>query len=121
KGLQMGDVAKGFADADVVAEGTFGYENIPNALPAETVGAVALWEQPYKVTVWATSQAPYMDKVVLSHVFNKQVEVRCIGHHVGGSFGTKTMCWQIQAYATLLSKATGSPVKLMFTKEEHLA
>ena len=121
KGLQMGDVAKGFEEADIIAEGTFGYENIPNALPAETVGAVAQWEQPNKVTVWATSQAPYMDKVVLSHVFNKQVDVRCIGHHVGGSFGTKTMCWQVQAYAALLSKATGSPVKLIFTKEEHLA
>ena len=46
KGVVMGDVEKGFAEADVVAEGTFGYENIPNALPPETVGAVAVWEEP---------------------------------------------------------------------------
>lgn len=121
KGLCTGDVAKGFSDADVIAEGTFGYENIPNALPAESVGAVAAWEDPDKVTVWGTSQAPYMDKVILSHVFNRAVQVRCIGSHVGGSFGTKITCWQIQTYAVLLSKATGRPVKVWLTKEEHLA
>ncbi|MBI4965794.1 MAG: xanthine dehydrogenase family protein molybdopterin-binding subunit [Desulfomonile tiedjei] len=121
KGVVRGDVDKGFAEADVIAEGAFGYENIPNALPPESVGAVALWEEPNKVTVWSTSQAPYMDKITLFHVFNRQVEVRSIGNHVGGSFGTKIMCWQVQAYAVLLSRATGRPVKCMFTKEEHMA
>ena len=91
KGVVMGDVEKGFAEADVTSEGTFGYENIPNALPPESVGAVAMWEEPNKVTVWGTSQAPYMDKMTLSYVFNRQVDVRCVGSHVGGSFGTKIM------------------------------
>ena len=121
KGVAMGDVEKGFAEADVVAEGTFGYENIPNALPPETVGAVALWEEPNRVTIWGTSQAPYMDKMTLFHFFNREVEIRCIGSHVGGGFGTKIMCWQVQSYAVLLSRATGRPVKVMFTKEEHMA
>ena len=31
------------------------------------------------------------------------------------------MSWQVQLHAALLSKATGRPVKLVFTKEEHLA
>jgi xanthine dehydrogenase molybdenum-binding subunit len=121
KGIVTGDVEKGFAEADVIAEGAFGYENIPNALPPESVGAVALWEEPNKVTVWGTSQAPYMDKMTLFRVFNRQVDVRCIGSHTGGSFGTKIMCWQVQAYAALLSRATGRPVKVVFTKEEHMA
>ncbi len=121
KGITKGDVEKGFAEADVISEGTFGYENVPNALPPESVGAVAIWEEPNKVTVWSTSQAPYMDKVTLFHVFNREVEVRSIGNHVGGSYGTKVMCWQVQAYAVLLSRATGMPVKVMFTKEEHMA
>lgn len=121
KGVEMGDVEKGFAEADVIAEGTFGYENMPNALPPESVGAVAMWEEPNKVTIWGTTQAPYMDKGSLFHVFNRQVEVRCIGNHTGGSFGTKVMCWQVQAYAALLSRASGRPVKVMFTKEEHMA
>jgi CO/xanthine dehydrogenase Mo-binding subunit len=121
KGVVHGDVEKGFAEADVVTEGTFGYENTPNAAPPESVGAIAVWEAPNKATIWGTSQAPYMDKVTLFHVFNRQVEIRSIGNHVGGGFGTKIMCWQVQAYAIVLARATGRPVKLMFTKEEHLA
>lgn len=121
KGLVMGDVEKGFREADVISEGEFGYENIPGALAPEPVGAVALWEDPGRVTVWSTTQAPYQDKVTLFHVFNREVEVRSIGHHVGGSFGTKIMCWQVQSYAALLSRATGKPVKIVFSKEEHMA
>ncbi len=121
KGVIRGDVNKGFAEADVITEGTFGYENIPNALPPESAGAVAIWEPPNKATIYGTSQAPYMDKVTLFHVFNREVEIRSIGHHVGGSFGTKLMCWQVQAYAIILARATGRPVKVMFTKEEHMA
>jgi CO/xanthine dehydrogenase Mo-binding subunit len=121
KGVARGDVDKGFAEADVITEGTFGYENIPNALPPESVGAVALFEEPDKVTVWGTTQAPYLDKVTLFHVFNRQFEIRTIGPQCGGGFGTKIMCWQVQSYAVLLSRATGCPVKVFFTKEEHLA
>jgi xanthine dehydrogenase molybdenum-binding subunit len=120
-GVVCGDVEKGFAEADVVAEGTFGYENIPNALPPESIGAVAVFEPPNRATIYGTSQAPYMDKITLFHVFNRQLEIRSIGNHVGAGFGTKFMCWQIQAYAIILARATGQPVKVVFTKEEHMA
>lgn len=121
QGVVRGDVGKGFAEADVIAEGVFGYENAPNALPPESIGALAIWEPPNRATVYGTSQAPYMDKVSLFHVFNREIEVRSIGHNVGGSFGTKIMCWQVEAYAIILARATGRPVKLMFTKEEQMA
>jgi len=121
KGVVRGDVEKGFAEADVITEGTFGYENIPNAAPAETVGAIAVWEDPNKVTISGTSQAPYMDKVTLFHVFNRQIEIRSIGPHCGGGFGTKFTCWQVESYAVLLARATKQPVKVMITKEEHMA
>ena len=121
KGVVRGDVDKGFAEADVITEGTFGYENIPNALPPESVGAVATFEQPNKVTLWATTQAPYLDKVTLFHVFNRQFDIRTIAPQCGGGFGTKIMCWQVQSYAILLARATNCPVKVMFTKEEHMA
>jgi len=120
KGLVHGDVEKGFAEADVICEGTAGFENIPNALPPEPPGAVAVWEPPDRATLYGTSQAPYMDKISLYHVFNREIHVRCIGNHVGASFGTKIMCWQVQSYAILLARATRCPVKVMFTKEEQM-
>jgi CO/xanthine dehydrogenase Mo-binding subunit len=119
-GIVQGDMEKAFAEADVVCEGTAGFENIPNALPPEPPGAIAVWEPPDRAILYGTSQAPYMDKVSLYHVFNRELDIRCIGHHVGGSFGTKIMCWQVQAYAIILARATGCPVKVMFSKEEHM-
>ncbi len=121
KTVLMGDVEKGFADADVITEGAFGYENMPNPIPPESPGAIALWEEPNKVTVWVSNQASYMDSVTLFHMSNRTLDVRTIGGPCGGSFGSKFMSWQVQSYAALLSRATGKPVKLVFTKEEHLA
>jgi len=51
KGVVHGNVDQGFAEADVVTEGTFGYENIPNAIPPESVGAIAVFEPPNKATI----------------------------------------------------------------------
>ncbi len=121
KDVVMGDVESGFAQADVVTEGTFGYENMPNPLPPEPPGVIALWEEPNKLTLWVSNQASYMDTVTLFHVMERQVEVRSIGGPCGGSFGSKFMSWQMQCHAALLSRATGKPVKFIFTKEEHLA
>ena len=121
KGVFMGDVGSGFAAADAIAEGTFSYENIPNPLPMEPPGVIALWEEPNRLTLWVSNQTSYMDKVILSIVMNRQVEVRTIGGPCGGSFGSKFMSWIVQCHAALLSKATGRPVKLVFTKGEHLA
>ena len=103
-------------------KGTFGYENMPTRCRAEPPGAIALWEEPNRVTIWVSSQASFMDKVVLSYVMNRRVEaVRSIGGPCGGSFGSKLMSWQVQSHAALLARATGRPVKLVLTKEEHLA
>jgi CO/xanthine dehydrogenase Mo-binding subunit len=121
KGVVRGDVEKGFSEADVITEGTFGYENIPNALPPEAVGAIAEWEEPNKAIVRATTQAPYLDKVTLFHVFNRQFDIRTIAPQCGGGFGTKIGCWQVQSYAILLARVAKSPVKVMYTKEEHMA
>ncbi len=119
--IVIGNVDKGFDEADVIAEGTFGYENIPNPLPPEPPGAVAFWEEPNKVTVRVSTQAVYLAKLVLSAIFGEKVEVRAVGGPCGSSYGSKIMSWQVQCYAAALSRATGRPVKVVFTKEEHLA
>jgi CO/xanthine dehydrogenase Mo-binding subunit len=121
KEVVMGDVEKGLQEADVVTEGTFSYENIPNPAPPETPGTIALWEEPNKLTIWVSDQAFYKHKLYLRRTLGKDIEVRTFGGPCGGSYGSKSMAWQIQLHAALLSKATGTPVKLSLTKEEHLA
>jgi xanthine dehydrogenase molybdenum-binding subunit len=46
----LGDVEKGFQEADFIVEGTYGYECIPNPLPAESPGIIARWEESGKLT-----------------------------------------------------------------------
>jgi CO/xanthine dehydrogenase Mo-binding subunit len=120
--VTMGDVEKGFAAADVIAEGTFSYEKTPNALPAEPPGAVALWEEPDKVSLWVISQHPYNEKMFFSAISKGEVEARIFGNPCGGGFGSRGMSWHVQLYAAFLSKATGGRhVKIILSKEEHLA
>jgi len=121
KEVAMGNVAEGFQEADAITEGTFGYENLPSPIPPESPGAIALWEEPNRLSLWVTTQGPYMDKVLLWHIMGRKVELRTFGGHCGGSYGSKQVSWLVQCYAALLSRATGRPVKLVYTKEEHMA
>ena len=121
KELVIGDVQQGFEEADVVTEGTFGYENLPNPIPPEPPGAIALWKEPNNLTLWVTTQGPYMDKILLWHIMGRKVEVRTFGGYCGGSYGSKQVSWLVHCHAALLSRATGRPVKLVYTKAEHLA
>lgn len=120
KELVMGDVEKGFAEADVVAEGTFTYENITNPLPPEPPGAIAYWEDPKTVHVWLSSQGFYMDKISLYYIMRRQYNVIVHACQCGGSYGSKGTILPIAMYAIVLAKAAGRPVKLCYTKEEHL-
>jgi len=72
------------------------------------------------VTLWVSNQASYMDKVTLFHVFNRQSKCEPSADPAG-QLWSKFMSWQVQSHAVLLSRATGKPVKVCMTKEEHLA
>lgn len=120
KELIVGDVEKGLEEADVVVEGTFAYENIPNPLPPEPPGAIAAWEDPNTVHVWLTSQGIYMDKISLYYIMKRKFNVILHGCQCGGSYGSKGTILPIAIQTILLAQATRRPVKLYYTKEEHL-
>ncbi len=86
--VAMGDTGKGFAEADVITEGTFGYEGLPNPMPPESPGIIASWEEPNKVTFWVSNQSPYMDKTLLWFMMGRKVEIKTLGGPVGGSYGS---------------------------------
>jgi CO/xanthine dehydrogenase Mo-binding subunit len=117
--IVMGDCGRGFADADVVVEGHYGYDNIPNPIPMESPAAVADWSDTDSVTIWVSHQAVWGAKSILSKIFGPKVRVRTIGEACGGSFGSKLMSWQVQCYAAALSRVTREPVRVTFSKGEH--
>jgi xanthine dehydrogenase molybdenum-binding subunit len=116
----LGDVEKGFEEADIITEGTYRYENIPNPLPIEPPGVIVKWESSERLIVWSATQTTSVVKLSAEKLLGC-VDARSIGVACGGSYGTKTNYWQLVLPAAALSKVTGRPVKLCYTKEEHLA
>jgi len=117
---KRGDVAKGFADADVVLEETF-YTNFQIHVPMEAHGSVVKWDGD-KVTIWDSTQGVY-DAVLLPFASAMGMPVnsiRVIGRYFGGGFGAKLELGKYTVIAALLARKTGRPVKLMLSREETL-
>ncbi len=119
KELVVGNVKKGFREADVIIEATVKYENIPNPLPPEPPGAVAYWEDQKTVHVWLSSQGPFMDKLSLYYIMKRKFDVIVHACQCGGSYGSKGTILPVAMQAIVLARASGRPVKLCYTKEEQ--
>ena len=117
-GIRMGDVEKGFDEADIISEGTCGYEIFPNPLPPEPPGVIATWETPDCLTIYTPSQSIGFNRFI-GMPFIGMADVRAISTQCGGSYGTKNANMTLVGYAALLSRATGRPVKTYYTKQEH--
>ena len=115
-----GDVEKGFAEADEIIEGTGFYECFPNPLPPEPPGVVAYWENPDKLVAYVATQSLGLNKY-LAQPFFRMADTQFIATQCGGSYGTKNANLTPIGFAAELSQATRRPVKIYYTKEEHLA
>ncbi len=85
----LGDTEAGFREADVVAEGTYQYNNIPNPLPPEPPGAIAEWENPDTVHLWISSQGPYFDRLTLYYMLGRKVNVKVTHASAGAATAQK--------------------------------
>jgi CO/xanthine dehydrogenase Mo-binding subunit len=118
KEVVMGDVEKGFSEAEFIGEGTYSYENLANPLPIEPPGVIAEWEGPEKLTVWSATQSASWHRFIMLSKMGFP-DIRTISTHCGGSFGSKNYSAQPLFYAAALAKAAARPVKIMYTKEEQ--
>ncbi len=115
--LRKGDIERGFAEADEIFEDTF-YSPPLQQVPLETHCCVAKVEDG-RVTVWATSQIPYMLRGNLAEVFKLPLSrVRVIVPTLGGAYGAK--CYpSIEPIAAALALVAKRPVKLHLTRDEE--
>jgi putative selenate reductase molybdopterin-binding subunit len=114
---EIGDVEAGFADADVIHEGTYFSPRVQHA-HLETHGAIA-WVEDGRLNVRTSSQSPSIAKIKLAHLFAlrpDQLRVFCM--RVGGGFGGKQelIAEDLVALATF---DTGRPVCWEYTREEE--
>ncbi|MCL4845726.1 MAG: xanthine dehydrogenase family protein molybdopterin-binding subunit [Acidobacteria bacterium] len=117
--VERGDLAAGFAAADVVVEGSFSTAAELH-VPMELHGCVARWDGP-SLTVWDSLQGVFSAQATLARSLGVPLSrVRVIGSYMGGGFGAKLDTGKYGVIAALLARDTGRPVRLFMTREDTM-
>ncbi|RLA09509.1 MAG: xanthine dehydrogenase family protein molybdopterin-binding subunit, partial [Gammaproteobacteria bacterium] len=117
--LPKGDIAQGFADADLVIENTFetatvhqGYIEPHATLVDAQVGG--------KTRVWTSTQGPFLFRTQIAGALAMSVsELQVIPTEIGGGFGGKLSIY-LEPIAVVLSRLCSRPVKMVMSREEVL-
>jgi xanthine dehydrogenase molybdenum-binding subunit len=111
----VGDVNKGFEEADFVIEET-AYTSKQRHASIETWHCVAHFDAAGRLTLWTPSQLPHLIKKVIADIFDLPAgKVRVKGEYVGGAFGAGH-CMFREPLCAALAKKAGKPVKLVYTR-----
>ncbi|MGO9048037.1 MAG: molybdopterin-dependent oxidoreductase, partial [Xanthobacteraceae bacterium] len=114
----VGDVELGFAEADVIYEGTYLTQRVQHA-HLETHCAIGWLDENGRLNIRSSTQTPFLTRRTLADLFDLDPEkVRVVCERMGGGFGAKQemLVEDIVALAVL---KTRRPVKLEFTREEQ--
>ncbi len=115
--LVRGDVAEGFAQADLVIEREY---RIPMAHQGyiEPHACVANIDETGKGSVWCCTQGHFEFRSMTSKILGKAMsDLKFIASEIGGGFGGKTVVY-LEPLAVLLSEKSGRPVKMTMSREE---
>jgi 4-hydroxybenzoyl-CoA reductase subunit alpha len=116
----FGDVEEGFSQADVVREHTFTGNRVYQQ-PMEPHCSVARWESDQRLTMWTATQVVHYVQHQLARLLGlPEGGVRVIMTHCGGGFGGKAEVNPLEICSALLSRKTGMPVKMRYTREEMI-
>ncbi|MCL5961313.1 MAG: molybdopterin-dependent oxidoreductase, partial [Chloroflexi bacterium] len=121
RSVRHGDIQVGFRQADAIFEDRFQTQGVDHA-PLETDIAMVRFEPDGTLTVWAPTQAPFQERVILSRSLGiPHHKIRVIVPHIGGGFGGKMAVHVLYLTAVLAKKAEiGKPVRMAHTREEDL-
>lgn len=116
---EFGDVASGFAAADLVRERRFSFAEInhahiePNATLAE-YDPERGW-----LTLHSTTQVPYYVHLIVAQCLGiDTARVRVVKPFLGGGFGARTEALGFEIIAALLARKAGGTVRLALSREE---
>ena len=118
---QQGDLAKGFAEADVIKEFRYHFAGAVS-VPMQPSGSVAKWDGD-KLTFWGMGQGIYPVRTVLASALGiDPANIRFINRYNGSTFGSARLAAE-RFYPLIahLAKVTGRPVKVMLPKDQELA
>ncbi|MFC1943249.1 xanthine dehydrogenase family protein molybdopterin-binding subunit [Chloroflexota bacterium] len=114
----QGDMEKGWAEADYIREDRFVCGKMAHAA-MEPHSALSSFDSKGNLTHWSDCQIPFFIRYNLAKVLEiPEAKVRVIKPFVGGGFGGKAAMFAKDPAAALLSKLTGRPVRIAYTREE---
>src|SRR5499433_3130765 len=117
--LQRGDVAKAFAESDVVIENTYRVPMVHQGY-LEPHAVLAQWDNSGNLTLWASTQGSFNTRSEVADVLElPENRIKVIPMECGGGFGGKirALCEPITA---VMAKATNRPVRYVMTRREEL-
>jgi CO/xanthine dehydrogenase Mo-binding subunit len=120
--IRKGNADKAFAEADYVFEDTYTVPRYAHCA-IEVHGAVGLYDNSDRLTVWTASQSPHTQR----HLFAEALaplglshkDVRVITPFVGGGFGGKAGVSMEIMGAALAVAVKGHPVKVLWSRAQE--
>ena len=112
-----GDLAAGFAKADVVVEREYTTQPVHQGY-IEPHAVVASVSEDGQSQVWCSSQGQFMIRAYCAKLLGwGHANIRVTPAEIGGGFGGKTLVY-LEPVALKLSQKSGRPVKLVMSREE---
>ena len=115
----FGDVAAGFAAADLVREASFHYAEVTHA-QMEPDAALAEYDaERGQLTLQSVTQVPYYVHLTLAQCLGMSPSaIRVVKPFVGGGFGHRTECLNFEIIAALLARAARGAVRIELSREQ---
>jgi len=119
---RKGDVAQGFAEADVVLEDTYQVPRYAHCAiePHVIVGKL---DNSGRLTLWSASQSPHTQRHLFAEALAplglRHQDIRVVTPYVGGGFGGKAGVSMEILGAALATAVKGHPVKVRWSREQE--
>ena len=115
--FDLGDVGKGFEEAEVVLERSYTTAAVHQGY-IEPHAAVASVSADGQAQIWCCTQGQFMVRAYTARLLGMDASaIRVTPSEIGGGFGGKTVVY-LEPLATALSAKTGRPVKMTMSREE---
>jgi 4-hydroxybenzoyl-CoA reductase subunit alpha len=117
--FELGSVTEGFAKAHLVSEATYNCAEVcQNQM--EMHAAVAEYDSlRERMTVHASTQVPYYVHLMLAQILDMDMSrIRVVKPFVGGGFGCRTECLNVELIAALLARQARGSVRMVLTRED---
>ena len=114
---QLGDVDKGFTEADVIIEREFYTQTVHQGY-IEPHASTASWAPDGRLTIWTCTQGAFGIRSSTAAITGiPESMVKVIPTEIGGGFGAKITTY-LEPVAAILSRKSGRPVKIVMSRQD---